>query len=131
VFRAQGEAAVHELFSVGRPESECTTDGGSFLLPGEGEQDLAAGGGGHGPAGGFDSVGDAAGGAVFDDVPPSVLVPDIELEAGALGGAVLLGVRAQDAPPEQGGVGVALKVDGLLPEGGRLPSPGSPVPSPC
>lgn len=34
----------------------------------------------------------------------------------ALGGAVLLRVRTEHAPPEHGGVGLTLKVDGLAQE---------------
>ncbi|MFJ9012488.1 hypothetical protein [Streptomyces canus] len=53
-------------------------DGGAFVVVDEDEQDLAAGSVGHGPAGGFDGVGDAAGGAVFDDVPARLVVADVD-----------------------------------------------------
>ncbi|MEU2179830.1 hypothetical protein [Streptomyces thermolilacinus] len=117
MFGAQDQAAVEELCGVVRGEPESTGNGGAFVVADEGQQDLAAGGVGHGPAGGFHGVGDAAGGAVFDDVPPpGVVVPDVELEVGALRGAVLLGVRTEHAPSEQRGVGVALEVDGCSQE---------------
>ncbi|MGW9497865.1 hypothetical protein ACWG5P_26400 [Streptomyces prasinus] len=88
----------------------------TFAVADDGRQDLAAGGVCHGLAGGFDGVGDAAGGSVFDDVPARRVVPDVGLEVGALGGAVLLGVHTEDAAPEQRGAGVALEVDGLAQE---------------
>lgn len=77
VFRAQGEAAGEELLGVVRSEAEDAGDSGAFVVADEGEQDLAAGGVGHGPAGGFDGVGDATGGAVFDDVPARLVVPTL------------------------------------------------------
>lgn len=67
MFGAQREASVQELLGVGRLESESACDGLALAAVGEGEKDLAAGGVGHSSTGGFDGMGDASGGAVFDD----------------------------------------------------------------